>query len=140
MNMIGRYASKLSFAMVLVGALGTWETTQDYRTEKAFADHGATAIAEPAETASPGAPYYGNLAFQTKANETITIRASDVPPLIRESFRVVKNVQVQYLPEKPAIRRFTDSHNTAGIKDIIVPATLLLVGLVASWLLMRQRS
>lgn len=129
--MLKRYSVKLSGILILVGLIGIFESFRVYQEDKAFLTHGLTALAEPDGTPTKGQSYQGSLIFRTKTGEWITIPATKVPITIRDSFRVVKNVQIKYLPENPSMVRFSDSWGWSASKIFVHSVLCFVVGFIA---------
>jgi hypothetical protein len=136
--LIGRYAAKLTFVLIVIGLIGMVEGVQIKREEKAFSNHGLIANAEPAGTAVKGQAYQGNLVFVTNTGQTVTIPAEQVPSLVRESFRTEKNTQIKYLPEKPSTVRFV-AWEPGPSNQLLLSSLLFVAGIAAYWILRKSK-
>ncbi len=136
--MIGRYARNLSVGLILIGLVGLYEYVQKVRDDRAFM-RAITVSATPEVKPAKGQSYSGDLVFRTESGETVTIAAKQVPTSIRDSFRFVKDVQIQYLPQAPSKVRFVDWSVKAESKDLAVSALLFGVGVLAFAILRKSR-
>jgi len=133
-----RYAMRLSVGLVAIGIVGTVSAIQAERSNKAFSDHALRATAAPPAPSPRGQSYRGDLTFVAKDGHTVTIPATKVPTAVRDSFRAASSVEIQYLPEDPASVRFSNWDQPRS-ENLVLPVALLVAGLVAVGVLVKNR-
>lgn len=132
--------NRLFYALVVIGIIGIIEFWPNYSHERSYADHGAIAQAKPDDSHfRPGESYHGNLVFRTRNGQEIIIDASQVPPVIKDSFQNTNTTDVQYLPEDPSIYRFSDWHQTTTIKELFLALTVMVLGIIGVAVMRNQK-
>jgi len=136
---VGRL-NRLFYGLVLIGIIGVIEFWPNYSHERKYVDHGAIAPATPlGARGKSGEAYHGDLVFHTKDGQEIIIQASQVPPVIQNSFQMSNSVDVQYLPEDPQIHRFSEWHQTTSFKELLLALTLMVLGIVGVAVMRNQK-
>ena len=132
--------NRLFYALVVIGIVGVIEFWPNYSHERKYADHGAVAAAKPVGThVKSGDAYHGDLVFHTKNGQDIVIEASQVPPVIQNSFQNANATDVQYLPEDPEIHRFSDWHQTTTYKELLLALAVMALGIVGVAVMRNQK-